>query len=101
MANISDFQDRLTQITSHFGIDTQLIKLNEEMGELLNEGYKAIYKGENTENLTDEIADVMNVLLQVMLYFDLDWSKIQDRMEFKINRCIDRLNGDYYNTHSR
>ena len=98
----NDFEQKLRRITSNFGITTQLIKLNEEMGELLNEGYYGAYKGDNKNSLEDECADVLNVLVQVMLYFDLDWKKIGDRMNFKVNRCLDRLdNTDYYKNHTR
>ena len=96
-----DFEKDLKTITNHFGIDTQLIKLNEEMGELLNEGYYGVYKGDNKNSLEDECADVLNVLIQVMLYFNLDWKKIGERMNYKVQRCLNRISTDYYDTHSR
>ena len=97
-----EFEEKLRRITNHFGIDTQLIKLNEEMGELLNEGYRNVYKADAKEQLEDETADVLNVLIQVMLYFDLDWSRIGEVMNKKVNRCLDRIdNTDYYSTHTR
>ena len=76
----NDFEQKLRRITSNFGITTQLIKLNEEMGELLNEGYYGAYKGDNKNSLEDACADVLNVLVQVMLYFDLDWKKMYGKL---------------------
>lgn len=98
----NEFEQKLKRITEHFGIDTQLIKLNEEMGELLNEGYRNVYKADAKEALENETADVLNVLVQVMLYFDLDWHRIGDVMNSKVERCLDRLdNTNYYETHTR
>ena len=90
--------DKLKQITEYFGISTEITKLSEEIGEFLGAAYKAAYT-EEFEDLTDETADVLVVLMQILLYFDVDTEKIFSIMEQKINRTVDRIDKDWYKNH--
>lgn len=89
---------KLKIITSYFGVTTEITKLSEEVGEFLGAAYKAAYTKE-IEDLTDETADIFVVLIQILLYFDIDIDKIFKIMEQKINRTIDRIDKDWYKNH--
>lgn len=93
--------DQLKQITETFGIDTELCKLSEEIGELLGECYKALYNKnlKDTSNIEDEFADVMVILSQIGIYFDLDTKKINNIFDYKIKRTVGRINDGWYNNH--
>ena len=93
-----EIEQKLKDITSYFGITTEITKLSEEVGEFLGAAYKAAYT-KDVEDLTDETADVLVVLLQILLYFDIDTEKIFNIMEQKINRTVDRIDKDWYKNH--
>ena len=93
-----EMMEKLKTITKYFGITTEITKLSEEVGEFLGAAYKAAYT-KDTNDLTDETADVLVVLMQILLYFDIDTEQIQKIMEQKINRTIDRIDKDWYKNH--
>lgn len=71
----------------HYGLDTQLTKLTEEMAELT----QAILK-DNWDNILEEIADVKNVLgsLDILLSQE-DCSRIREIREQKQQRQFNRI----------
>lgn len=93
-----DMDDKLKKITEHFGIETELMKLSEEIGELQGECYKGHFVG-GTSNIEDEVADVMVILMQIMLYFDVDMDKVIDTVEHKTDRTIKRIEEGWYDKH--
>lgn len=92
-------QEMLAHITSHFGIETELTKLSEEVGELLNECYKKHFVHPEAGNVEDEVADVMVVIAQILLYFDVDMDKVEEIYNQKIERTIQRIDSDWYDKH--
>ena len=75
------------KIIDHYGYKHQLHKLIEEMREL-----EAVIINDtaNEEHLQEEMADVLNVLEQIMM--NRTWcGKIQTIKEFKIDRQIKRI----------
>ena len=75
------------QIFKHYGYEHQLHKLVEEMREL-----EAVIINEpsNEEHIQEEMADVMNLIEQIMIH--RNWcGKIQTIKEFKIDRQIKRM----------
>ena len=88
-------KEKLKQIIYYYGINHQQRKLNEEVFEL----QEAIIIKENNqfsnvlynENIIEEIADVMVVLEQIKVHYNLDEEDINSIMEHKINRTLERL----------
>lgn len=99
MTNKNEFDEKLKRITSHFGIETELTKLTEEMGELLNECYKKHFISPEYGEVEDEIADVMVILLQIMLHFDVDIDNVMNTIERKIDRTVKRIEEGWYERH--
>ena len=62
MISGKEYDDKLRKITKHFGVETELMKLSEELGELQNECYKRLYVDPEAGNIEDEFADVLVVL---------------------------------------
>lgn len=92
--------DKLKQITDFFGVETELTKLSEEMGELLNECYKNyLSKTNNTDKVEDEFADVLVILTQLMVYFDVNMDNISEIIDYKVERTLDRINNGWYERH--
>lgn len=84
----------LKKITEYFGIDNQIIKINEELAELTVEIARDNYFG-----IQEELADVYVLLKQIQLYFDIDDEEIKSVSNEKIDRTLKRIKEGYYNTH--
>lgn len=95
----NDMEEKLKKITKHFGIETELTKLTEEMGELLNECYKRHFVDPEYGEIEDEMADVLVILLQIMLHFNVDVDKVTDTVEHKIERTVKRIEEGWYDKH--
>ena len=91
--------DKLRAITKYFGIETELTKFSEEVGELLNECYKYYFKGGNTNNIEDELADVLVIFTQICLYFNVDMDKVEAITNEKIDRTSKRIEEGWYDKH--
>ena len=84
-----DEHEKLKQIFNHFGLETQLQKLIEECGELI----QAICKRDE-ENMLEEIADIEVLISQFKLIFPEYTSRISEIRRMKIERTIGRINND-------
>lgn len=91
---VKNNEDKLRAITKYFGVETEIMKLNEEIGELANACYT-----KKTEDVEDECADVLVVLSQLMLFYDCDLNKIQDIYNKKISRTLERIAMNWYEKH--
>lgn len=85
-------KDKLAEIINHYGINHQQRKLNEEVFEL----QEAIFDYENItlmskKHIIEELADVLVLLEQIKIYYELDNDDINSVMEHKINRTLKRL----------
>lgn len=74
---------RVKQIFEHFGVRTQLNKLNEELMELEN----AILGG-NKEDITQEIADTYVMIAQFMEYYNITELDVLKKIDFNMNGFI-------------
>ncbi len=100
--NNEEQTEMLKKITNTFGIDTELCKLSEEIGELLGECYKALYTEQTLEiqhKIEDEFADVMVLMSQIGIYFDLDSNQINNIFDYKVKRTVDRIDEGWYEKH--
>lgn len=82
------------EITSNFGIDNQLIKLNEEIGELL-----IACKNKDYFEIQEELADTCVLLTQIAIYYEIDKEEIEMVMKEKTYRTLKRIKEGYYNNH--
>ena len=84
----------LKKITEYFGISNQIIKLNEEVAELTVECARDNYFG-----IQEEIVDVLILLKQIKLYFDISDKEIVSVANEKIDRTLKRIKEGYYDDH--
>ena len=107
-------KDKLLKIINHYGINKQLKYFQSEIFELneavitkknrdrfspfvglINLGNKLNgTKDEYVEHIKEEIADVMVMLEQIRLYYDIHTSEIKDIMEYKVNRQLERIENE-------
>jgi len=89
----------LLNIINHYGILPQLKYIHSEYFEL-DEAILEIEKAnewtpsmvENWKNhIAEEIADVMVMLKQFQYYYDIDDKQIEEIMNYKINRQLERI----------
>lgn len=101
-------EKELLEIIEHFGINNQQRKLQEEVFEL-NESitqkeYPALAKNKKPnelerfekERITEEIADIEVILLQIKELYHIDGNEILETMKNKIKRTLDRIESGYY-----
>ena len=82
---------KLKQIADHYGQYHQGIKTLEELGEL-QLAILGMLKGEDTlEHVTEEIADVYVMLLQLKYLFDISQVDVAVVMQRKIDRQLERI----------
>lgn len=90
-------KEKLLKIIDTYGINHQLKKLNEETFEVT----EAILEYENRDlnemanvilsNIVEEIADVLVMLKQFKLYYNIKNEDIEKIMDYKIDRQIKRI----------
>ncbi len=97
-------EEKLLKIINKFGINNQQRKLAEEVFEL-NEAiikHEELYEIDGysndkyREHIAEEIADVMVILEQIKLYYEITSKEITDIFWNKVNRTIDRIEEGYY-----
>ena len=93
-------EDKLLQIINHYSVSNQQRKLAEEVFEL----QEAIFHYENDEcnyydevlknnkkHITEELADVMVMLMQFKEYYNIDGKEIMNIIEYKVDRQLSRI----------
>ena len=99
-------EEQLLKIINHYGINNQQRKLEEEIFEL--QEAITIYELKNSvqyeipltelietkEHLTEECADVIVMLLQFMLYYDIDTDELNKMIDQKIKRQLERIKNE-------
>lgn len=91
--------EKLKKITEYFGIETELTKLSEEVGELLNECYREHFISNSKNQVEDEMADVFVILLQISIYFNLDMDNVFKIFNEKLERTVKRIDEGWYDKH--
>lgn len=77
----------LLQIINHYGINNQLKHFQSEVFELI----EAILQKDNIEHIAEEIADVLVMLEQLRLYYNIDEASVITVMDGKIERQLRRI----------
>lgn len=88
---IKDIQDKIKLIVGFYQ-EKQLDVAIEEMSELTKEICKFKRNQGNNENLKEEIADVVLMIKQLMFYFNFNKKEIDNIIDFKIKRTLERMN---------
>lgn len=93
-------KNKLLKIINHYGIDNQLKYIHSEYFELDEAicAEKYDIEGcffENIYNhIAEEIADVMVMLKQFQYYYGIEDKQIEDIMNYKINRQLERIKNE-------
>ena len=85
-----EVMDLYKRLIHRYG-EKQIVVAIEELSELQKELCKSLRGKTNRENIIEEIADVLIMLDQVILYYGLDQQEIQKAVEYKIKRTKERL----------
>ena len=89
--------DKILKIFHHYGVFNQLRKLNEECYELIEAINDYVYETNAEEaedcfkHIEEEFADVMVVLEQIKVHYELENQRIMEIMEKKIDRTLERI----------
>ena len=96
-------KEDLLKIINHYGVRHQQKKLNEEVFELqeairdYEEDYIKVDCNEEwvlpfiKEHLTEELADVMVLIEQIKLYYDISSEEVTKIFWSKVDRQLDRM----------
>ena len=84
---------KLIEIADHYGIDNQLHQLAEECSELAVEASHSARKGV-TVKIIEEMADVLLMIEQVIYLAKIDICDIEDCIDFKLNRQMNRISNE-------
>jgi NTP pyrophosphatase (non-canonical NTP hydrolase) len=80
---------------AHWGKEAQIMKTLEELDELKDVIYKDLIEGHvDYDHLAEEIADVHNMLIQLMLIYNISAQTIEDNMTMKMRRTVDRIENE-------
>lgn len=93
-------KEDLLKIIEHFGINNQQRKLNEEVFELQEAITKLECKNGYTEDIEEEMVDVIILLKQIFNYYNLSEGTMNLLQENKINRTLERIESGYYDKQS-
>ena len=101
-------EKELLEIIEHFGVENQQRKLQEEVFEL-NEAITTHELKKSVEceiplteivgtkeRITEEIADIEVILLEIKELYHIDGNEILKTMKNKIKRTLDRIESGYY-----
>lgn len=89
-------KEKLKKIYNHFGEEAQMHKLIEEAGELA----EAVRKGDE-EHITEEIADVLVLVEQIIKEHNIVNVSIIEVFEQKVERTIERIAAGYYESEDK
>lgn len=93
-------KERANKVISKFGLENQIKKFNEESYELQEALIKANLQlnkiDDLRENITSEIADVLFLLIQFIDYFNIKDLDVLDKLVYKSERTLDRMEEGYY-----
>lgn len=87
-------KEQLQEIINHYGANHQKDKLFEEMAELQKEVCKEKDGKGNIQHIAEELADVSIMLQQMQLIYGITDEKIEQVVQDKIERTLDRIEGE-------
>lgn len=81
----------LQEAIKHYGAELQVNVAIEEMSELTKELCKSLRYKANRNNITEEIADVLIMIEQLKIIFQLSPAAIENVKEYKLLRLEKRI----------
>lgn len=84
-------EEKLLKIINHYGVNNQQRKLQEEVFELNEAILEHRFADGITYHIAEEIADVMVMLEQFKLYYDISSEEITNIFWGKVERQLDRI----------
>ena len=84
-------QEKIKEILKRHGEKKQILKSIEEMAELQNVLLHVIDGRDSVDHVREEIADVSLMMKQMQIVFNLPDAKLNERMQEKAERELDRL----------
>ena len=87
-------KEQLQLFINYFGEKYQKVLLFEEMSELQKEICKDIRNKRNIEHIAEELADVYIMLQQMQLIYGITDEQIEQVVQEKIERTLDRIEGE-------
>lgn len=91
-------------IINHFGVDRQSRQAMEECGELIQAINKMLrYPNDEVKRieLIEEIADVLIMIVQLKIIFEIEQSEIKRMMNYKKSRLVQRYKLDLLRKNDR
>ena len=87
-------KDYLLKIIGHYGLRTQLKYFQSEVFELNEAIISESFGEDHIEHIAEEIADVLVMLKQFQLFFDIKDNDVKNIMNEKIKRQIVRIENE-------
>ena len=89
--NVRIDEEKVKQIADHYGWNNQLKQLAEECSELSVESLHYIREGRGIERISEEIADVLIMIQQIIYLIGHGYGDIEKYAEFKLDRQLSRI----------
>ena len=83
--------DKVKKIADYYGLRNQLKQLAEECSELSVESLHYIREGRGIERISEEIADVLIMIQQIIYLIGHGYGDIEKYAEFKLDRQLSRI----------
>lgn len=84
-------EEKVKQIADYYGLKNQLKQLAEECSELSVESLHYIREGRGIERISEEIADVLIMIQQIIYLIGHGYGDIEKYAEFKLDRQLSRI----------
>ena len=83
--------EKVKKIAEYYGWSSQLRQLAEECSELSVESLHYIREGRGIERISEEIADVLIMIQQIIYLIGHGYGDIEKYAEFKLDRQLNRI----------
>ena len=84
-------EEKVKRIADYYGWNNQLKQLAEECSELSAESLHYIREGRGIERISEEIADVLIMVQQIIYLIGHGYGDIEKYAEFKLDRQLSRM----------
>ena len=84
-------EEKVKRIADYYGWNNQLKQLAEECCELSVESLHYIREGRGIERISEEIADVLIMIQQIIYLLKNDTEKLEKYADFKLDRQLSRI----------
>ena len=84
-------EEKVKRIADYYGWNNQLKQLAEECSELSVESLHYIREGRGIERISEEMADVLIMIQQIIYLLKNDTEKLEKYADFKLDRQLDRI----------